>query len=151
MLTTLELSLGSGHAAARLDVSRERPPSAGRHLGVVTLLLVIPILLLIGCQAVGSITGWYSLDHAMNAPGAPWVTVLAAATLSALGGLGILLAARLRLAASHIDGSWRLAVTLRLTSVETLALAIAAGLIALFVVHLLADGVACARGVHSAC
>ena len=151
MLTTLEFSLGSGHAAARLDVSRERPPSAGRRLGVVTLLLVMPILLLIGCQAVGSITGWYSLDHAMNSPGAPWVTVLAAATLSALVALGILLAARLRLAASHIDGSWRLAVTLRLTSVETLALAIAAGLLALFVVHLLADGFACARGVQSAC
>jgi hypothetical protein len=151
MLTTLEFSLGSGHAAARLDVSQERPPSAGRRLGVVTLLLVMPILLLIGCQAVGSITGWYSLDHAMNSPGAPWVTVLAASALSALVALGILLAARLRLTASHIDGSWRLAVTLRLTSVETLALGIAAGLIALFAVHLLADGLACARGVKSAC
>jgi hypothetical protein len=151
MLTTLELSFGSGHAAAHFDVSRERPLSAGRRLGVVTLLLVMPILLLIGCQAVGSITGWYSLDHAMNSPGAPWVTVLAAATLSALVALGILLAARLRLAASHADGSWRLAVTLRLTTVETVALVITAGLIALFVVHLLADGVACARGVQSAC
>jgi hypothetical protein len=141
MLTTLEFSLGSGHAAARFDVSQERPPSAGRRLGVVTLLLVMPILLLIGCQAVGSITGWYSLDHAMNSPGAPWVTVLAASALSALVALGILLAARLRLTASHIDGSWRLAVTLRLAS----------GLIALFAVHLLADGLACARGVKSAC
>jgi hypothetical protein len=151
MLTTLEFSLGSGHAAARLDVSRERPLSAGWRLGVVTLLLVIAILLLIGCQAVGAITGWYSLDGIMNAPRAPWVTVLAAATLGALLALGILLAARLRLAASHSDGSWRLAVTLRLTTVETLALGIAAGLIALFVVHLLADGFACARGVQSAC
>jgi hypothetical protein len=151
MLTTLELSFGSGHAGARLDMSRERPPSAGRRLGVVTLLLVMPILLVIGSQAVGAITGWYSLDRAMNSPGAPWVTVLAAATLSALLALAVLLAARLRLAASHADGSWRLAVTLRLTTVETLALAIAAGLIALFVVHLLADGLACARGVKSAC
>jgi hypothetical protein len=151
MLTTLEFSLGSGHAAARLDMSRERPPSAGRRLGVVTLLLVMPILLVIGCQAVGAITGWYSLDRAMNSPGEPWVTVLAAATLSALLALVVLLAARLRLAASHTDGSWRLAVTLRLTTVETVALVITAGLIALFVVHLLADGFACARGVRSAC
>jgi hypothetical protein len=151
MLTTLEFSFGSGHAGARLDVSRERPPSAGRRLGVVTLLLVMPILLLIVGQAVGSITGWYSLDHVMNSAGAPWVTILAVATLSALVALGILLAARLRLAASHVDSSWRLAVTLRLTAVETLALGIAAGLLALFVVHLLADGFACARGVTSAC
>ena len=111
----------------------------------------MPILLLIGCQAVGAITGWYSLDRVMNSPGEPWVTVLAAATLGALLALGILLAARLRLAASHSDGSWRLAVTLRLTTVETVALAIAAGLIALFIVHLFADGFACARGVKSAC
>jgi hypothetical protein len=151
MLTTLELSFGSGHARARLDMSRERPPSAGRRLGVVTLLLVMPILLVIGSQAVGAITGWYSLDRAMTSPGVPWVTALAAATLSALLALVVLLAARLRLAGSHTDGSWRLAVTLRLTTVETLALGIAAGLIALFVVHLLADGLACARGVTSAC
>lgn len=151
MLTRLELSFGGGHAGARLDVSRERPPSAGRRLGVVTLLLVMPILLVIGSQALGAITGWYSLDRAMNSPGAPWVTVLAAATLSALLALVVLLAARLRLAGSHCDGSWRLAVTLRLTPLETAALAIAAGLIALFVVHLVADGLACARGVKSAC
>jgi hypothetical protein len=59
--------------------------------------------------------------------------------------------ARLRIVVGRREESRQVTVTLRLTALEGLALAIGAGLLALFLVHLVADGLACARGAAGAC
>ena len=151
MLTQLRLSLGGGRAALHLDVGRAAGPSSHRRLGQLTLLLVLPIVLVLGAQALGLLSGWYSLDTLMHAPGPPWVDVLGGAALSALIAMVVLIAVRLRVVAARADGSWTVSVTLRLTALEALALAIAVGLVGLFIAHLFADGLACVRGVKSAC
>jgi hypothetical protein len=151
MLARLEMSVGRGHATLHLDVSRGDGPVTRRRFGLLAVALAMPIVLVIAAQSIGLLTGWYSLDRLMSAPGPPWVYVLTAATCSVLLALGIIVVARLRIVAERGEGSRRLAVTLCLTGLEALALGIAAGVLALFVVHLVADGVACARGVREAC
>ncbi len=145
------MSAGGGHATLHLDVSRGRGAVSARRFGLVAVTLAVPILLVIAAQGIGLLTGWYSLDRLMSAPGPPWVWVLTASTCSAVLALGIIVVARLRIVADREEGSRRLVVTLRLTGLEALALGIAASVLALFVIHLVADGAACARGVRSAC
>ncbi len=151
MLTRLQISLGGGHAGLSLDVSRSDGARLAGRLGPLSLALVMPIVLVLGCQSVGYVTGWYSLDRLMNAPGAPWVWVVTAATFGVLLAAVVLLAARLRITAGRHLASWQLSVTLRLTTLEALALAVSMGLLALFSMHSLADSLACARGVLEAC
>jgi hypothetical protein len=151
MLTTLEISVGTGQASLNVAVRRGGGSSTGRRLGLVTVVLVLPIVVVLGGQAIGLLTGWYSLDRLMNAPGAPWVYVLSVSTLGVLLALATVLAVRLKLAFARSPGSWRLALTLRLTAIEALVLGIGGALLVLFVGHLLADALACARGVHTAC
>lgn len=151
MLTTLALSVGNGRVGAHLDVSRAAVRRAGLRLGVLAIALVLPIVLILGVQATGAITGLYRLDALMHAPGAPWVDVLSAASLSALLALAIVVVARLRISFGHRDGTWRASVTLDLSVLEALALGAGVVLVALFAVHLLADGFACANGVTRAC
>lgn len=151
MLAKLEMSVGRGHATLNLDVSRGDGPVTQRGLGLLAVSLAMPIALVIGAQSIGLLTGWYSLDRLMSAPGPPWVYMLTAASCGVLLALAIIVVARLRIVADRGKGSQSLAVTLRLTGLEALALGIAAGLLALFVVHLAADGLACARGVPGAC
>ena len=151
MITTLQLSVGGGRATLNLDVSKGSAPASRRRLGLLLLLLVMPVVLVIGGQAIGSLTGWYSLDRVMNAPSAPWVYLLTAATFGVLLAVCVVLVTRLRLVIGRQDRSRQLTVTLSLTALEALSLLIAAGLLTLFAVHLLADGLACARGVRSAC
>ena len=151
MMAELEISLGGGRAALRLNLDWRSGTVAGRRLGVVALLLVSPIVVLLGAQAFGVITGWYSLDRLLNAPGGPWVYLLTAGTAAVVLALIVVLGARLRIAAERAGAARCLRLTLRLTAVETLAIMLAAALMGLFVVHLVADGLACARGVSSAC
>ncbi len=147
MLTTLALSIGDGRAGAHLDVSRAAPGRAGPRLGVLAILLVLPITLLIGVQATGSMGGWYRLDTL----GTPWVDALTAASLCALVAVGLVVLTRLRVSVAHTGRAWSASVTLDLGVLEALALAIGVGLIAVFAVHLIADGLACANGVKRAC
>jgi hypothetical protein len=151
MITRLSLSLGHGRAGAQLEMCRGVPARSGRRIGLIVILLVVPITLVVGAQAFGWITGWYRADTLLHAPGALWVEVLTWATLCALSALGILIAARLRLSVVHCDGKWELSVVFSLSALEAVAFAVAAGLAAVFAVHLLADGFACANGVHRAC
>lgn len=148
MLTTLALSIGNGRAGAHLDVSKAPPRQTGPRLGLLAILLVLPVALLIGVQAAGSATGWYSLDTL----GAPWVDALTAASLCALVAVGLVVLTRLRVSVAHRGHrAWSALVTLDLGVLEALALAIGVVLIALFVVHLVADALACANGVKRAC
>jgi hypothetical protein len=148
MLTTLALSIGNGRAGAHLDVSKAAPGRTGPRLGLLAVLLVLPVALLIGVQAVGSITGWYSLDTL----GAAWVDALTAASLCALIAVGLVVIARLRVSIARPGRrAWSALVTLDLGVLEALALTIGVVLIALFAVHLVADGLACANGVTRAC
>ena len=151
MVTTLRISLGGGHASLNLDISRGSGPAARGRLGLLAVLLVAPLVLLIACQSLGSITGWYSVDQLMNAPRGPWVYLLTAATFGVLLAVVMLLVTRLRLVMERRDGVRQLTVTLRLTKLEAFCLGIGALLVALFVAHLVADGLACARGTQSAC
>jgi hypothetical protein len=151
MRTNLQVSLGGGHARVHLDVDMRARPTASRSLGLVTLLLVVPVVLVVGSQSLGLLTGWYSLDRLMNAPGPPWIYLLTSVTFGVFLAVVIVLVARLRIGADRRDGLWRLTVTLGLTMLEAVVLGIAAVLFALFVAHLLADGLACARGVREAC
>lgn len=149
MLARLQVSAGRGRATLNLDVSGEGRPSARRRLGRLTLALVLPIVVVLGVQ--GWLTGWHGVDRLMNGRGAPWVWVLTAATIGLLMVLAIVLVARLRIVAERSDGVRAVTVTLLLTTVEALSLGIALGFLTIFVVHLLADGIACARGVSRAC
>lgn len=151
MLTQLHLSFGAGRAGIHCDVARDRDHPGSRRLGLLAFLLTLPIVLLLGAQVIGSISGRYSLDRLMNAPGQPWLAVLSAATLSTLLALALLAAARLRMAAARADGTWTLAVSMRVTILEATVLAIGLALVLLFVAHLFADDLACARGVREAC
>jgi hypothetical protein len=151
MLATLEISVGSGHASLNFAVRRGGGSSKARRLGLLTMLPVVPIVVVLGGQAIGLVTGLYSLDRLLNAPNAPWVYVLSVSTLGVLLALAIVLAARLKLAVSRSPWSWQLALTLRLTAIEAGVVGISGALLVLFTGHLLADALACARGVQTAC
>lgn len=151
MLAQLTISLGGGHATINLDVSRGDGPRAGRRVGALALLLAAPMILLLGAQALGVVTGRYSLDRLLNAPGGPWVYLLTAGTAAVILSLLVVLVCRLRLAVNGGDGARALTVTLGLTILEGVAVLLAGGFVALFAVHLVADGLACARGVAQAC
>ena len=151
MFASLQVAVGRGRGTLSVHVRRDGRPPTRRRIGWLVFALVVPMITVIGVQGLGSLTGWYGLDRLMNAPGAPWVDVLTAATIGLLLVPAVLIALRLRIAAERSDGVRSVTVTILLTTVEALSLAIAAGFLALFVVHLFADGIACARGVLSAC
>ena len=151
MVTELEISLGGGHATVNLDLSWRQSATAGRRVGLLALLLATPMALLLGAQVVGAVTGRYNLDQLLGAPRGPWVYLLAGGTMAVVLALIVVLVTQLRVAVGSQEGVRRFAVTLRLTALEALSVVLAGGFVALFVVHLVADGLACARGVVQAC
>ncbi len=150
MVTTFRISVGSGGVAVSLEMIKCRVPPRGRRLGWLAVLLITPLALVIACQALGLITGWYSLDHALNAPGPPWVYLLTAATAGVVAA-GVVLLSRVRMTSAREGGRRELVVCLRLTTLEAAGFAVLTVLLGLFVAHLMADGLACARGIRSAC
>ena len=149
--TSLGVSLGDGGADAHLHIGRTTAAPARRWVGAVAAALVAPMILIMTAQAAGSISGRYSLDTLLGAPRAPWTALLAAATLAAVAGVLVLLAARLRVTVRRDDGRVSATVTMRVSTLELVALGLGALLLAAFAAHLVADSVACANGVRRAC
>ncbi len=151
MLAQLAISLGGGHATVHLDVSWRRGPQPGRWVGPIALFLTAPIVLLLGVQAIGLATGDSGFRDFVNASGGTWTHLLIGATISVAVALVLVVVSRLRIGLERQDATRGLTVTLGLTVLEAVAVLVAAGFFVLLAAHLVADGLACARGVLHAC
>jgi hypothetical protein len=148
MLTTLDLSVGGGHASAHLDISRSAP-FRSRRLSLVALILVAPIALLLARAALASI-GVHGFDLIQ------FPTLVRQWGTAALIGcpvvaLALLAVAGLRISVDHTDGRWHARVTLQLARLGMVAAVLGLLVLVVFVGHLVADGYACLNGVRRAC
>jgi hypothetical protein len=150
MLTTFDLTVGSGHASVHLDVSRSTPQSTHRHVGLMALALVAPVCVLLASAAIASATGKADLDILTRIEVIPPVAV-GVALVCPLLAMVLLAAARVRVIVERRDGAWHGRVSLHLARGELAAALVGLSLITLFVAHLFADGYACLNGIRRAC
>jgi hypothetical protein len=149
MLTTLDLSVGGGHASAHLDISRADQATSSRRLSVVALALVMPVALLLGSAALAGIgVPGFDLSQSPRFVRQWGIVALLASPVVALALLAL---AGLRMSVEHTDGRWHGRVSLQLAAWGMVAAVLGFLVLAVFVSHLAADGFACANGVRSAC
>jgi len=154
MIAGFQIALGRGHAGA--SVSFDRSPAAGtgasRWPAVAAALLTIPFAVALALNILAQYT------HAFRYESIPaWLFGAGPPGFGRVLSLGpplalvILAAARLRIRILRRDQRWVMSMVARLERWE-----VAVGLVALLVAglffgHLIADGLACARGVSRAC
>jgi len=69
VLTTFDLTISGGHAAAHLDIRNSSPATSHRRLGSVALILVAPAVALLVSAAVISLSGQagFEISHRVAA------------------------------------------------------------------------------------
>ena len=150
MLTTFDLTISGGHAAAHLDIRNSSPATSHRRLGAVALILVAPAVALLVSAAVISLSGQAGFEISDRV--APVLPVAGVIVLALLVLAMVLLAvARLRVNIERHDGAWHGHINVELAKGELVAAVLGLSLIAVFVGHLLADGYACLNGMRRAC
>ena len=151
MITTnFDLAVGGGHASAHLELNRSPHEPSRRALGVVSLVLLLPVLALLASAALASATGNPSLSISRSSL-LPERLGLGLVLILPLTALALLVAARVRVSMGRHEGAWRARVRVQLAPVELAAALIGIFLLAFFVGHLLADGYACVNGIRKAC
>jgi predicted Co/Zn/Cd cation transporter (cation efflux family) len=150
MLTTLEVSVGGGHASMRIDIGRSTAPGQRHFLGLVAVALVLPLAVLFASAMLHAITGSSRLGVIEAAgPAAPVVGAVAlGATLVALA---VLVIARVRLRVERGEARWHGQLSVDVNAWEMAGGLAGLVLVGLFAAHLIIDGVACAGGVVRAC
>lgn len=146
MRADFEVAVGAGHAGASLAFERapEDPVRANRWLVAAVSLLTLPFTVVLAVNAIGYQFSGRGI-HALP------VHLGQVLTLGPPLALLLYIVARFRLHGGRLEGRWVGRLSARLNGWELALGLLALAVAVMFFGHLVADSLACANGVKSAC